>query len=268
MNKNTFTFVCATLLITASPLVWGQNIAVVNGQRITKARADFILKTVTEQFHAAKRPTPPNLEANIKNKLIENAVQTQAAEAQKLQLTQEYAMRMEEAREAILAQLLFNKYKEDHPISDAAARQEYDKLAASFAGGQEFRARHILVKTEAEALRVQAELKKGVAFDALATRLSQDPGSAKNGGDLGWSPDTAYVPEFGAALRALKKGETTAKPIKTQFGYHVIRLQDTRSASVPPFESVKDDLKAQMQNQQMEGFKKYVDDLKAKAKIQ
>lgn len=122
-------------------------------------------------------------------------------------------------------------------MTDAEAQAEYDKVKAA-QGGQEYRARHILVETEDEAKDIIAKLKLGTKFEDLASK-SKDPGSAARGGDLDWSNANAYVPEFSKAMVALKKGEITETPVKSQFGYHVIRLDDTREMQFPAFDEVK-----------------------------
>lgn len=196
----------------------------------------------------------------------------QQAERQKLHLTSEYAEKMASARSALLASMLFEQYKKDHPISDAAAKAEYDRILASIPAEQsntlEYNARHILVKTADEARAVQAELTSGKAFDALARQRSQDKGSAQQGGELGWAPADTYVPQFAAALKKLKKGQTTAAPVRTQFGYHIIRLDDTRKSQPPSFESIKDQIKLQMQNGQAAEFENYLNNLEKSARIQ
>jgi len=117
-------------------------------------------------------------------------------------------------------------------VTDAEIQATYDKAKAGPIE-PEYRARHILVKTEAEAKKLIADLGKKAKFEDLAKKYSKDPGSAKNGGALDWSDRRAFVPEFSDALAGLKKGETTKTPVKTQFGYHVIRLDDTRQPKIP-----------------------------------
>jgi peptidyl-prolyl cis-trans isomerase C len=135
-------------------------------------------------------------------------------------------------------------------VTDAEIQALYDK-AKSEAVEPEYRARHILVKTEAEAKKIIADLGKKAKFEDLARKLSKDPGSAKNGGALDWSDRRAFVPEFSEALAALKKGETTRTPVKTQFGYHVIRLDDTRQPQLPPLDAVRGEIVKQLQQQRV-----------------
>ncbi|MEI7432509.1 MAG: peptidylprolyl isomerase, partial [Betaproteobacteria bacterium] len=141
---------------------------------------------------------------------------------------------------------------------------EYEKIKGA-ASGTEYKARHILVKQESEAKDIIAQLKKNPkAFEALAKSKSLDPGSKINGGDLGWFDPRSMVPEFGAAVAQLEKGKFTEEPVKTNFGFHVILLDDTRAKQFPSLEEVKPMLEQQLQQQNLE---KLLDDLKSKAKI-
>ena len=249
-----------------------QNVAVVNGKPIPKARLNAMMAQFAAEAERNHQPLPPNLEAQVRTHLIKEAIIVQQAERQKLHLTSEYAEKMASARSSLLASMLFEQYKKDHPISDAAAKAEYDRILASIPAEQsnaiEYNARHILVKTADEARAVQAELAAGTSFDTLASKHSADTGSAKQGGDLGWAPAQAYVPEFATALQKLKKGQTTAAPVRSQFGYHIIRLEDTRTPQPPAFETVKEQIKQQMQGNQTAAFERHLSDLEQKARIQ
>ena len=263
----------STLLALCGPSVAvAQNVAVVNGKPIPKARLNAMMAQFAAEAARNNQPLPPNLEAQVRTHLIKEAIIVQQAERQKLHLTSEYAEKMASARSSLLASMLFEQYKKDHPISDAAAKAEYDRILASIPAEQsnaiEYNARHILVKTADEARAVQAELTAGKAFDALARKHSQDKGSAQQGGELGWAPADTYVPQFAAALKKLKKGQTTAAPVRTQFGYHIIRLDDTRKSQPPSFESIKDQIKLQMQNGQAAEFDNYLNNLEKSARIQ
>ncbi|MDO4769584.1 MAG: peptidylprolyl isomerase [Brachymonas sp.] len=259
---------CAVCATTA----FAQNVAVVNGKPIPKARLDAALAQFQADATRSQQALPPDLEGQIRAHLIKEAVIVQQAESRKLHLTPEYADKMASARGAILGNMLFEQYKKDHPISDAAAKAQYDRVLASLPdsaqGGLEYNARHILVKTAEEARKLQAELAAGKSFEALARKHSIDPGSGKQGGELGWSQAEAYVPAFANALKKLKKGQTTSAPVKTQFGYHIIRLEDSRKPQPPAFEMVKEQIKQQMQSGQAAEFEKYLSELEKKARIQ
>ena len=270
MKKQVRILFSSLVVAAACAPALAQNIAVVNGKSIPKARYNFLMQMLKEESAENARPLPPNVEQLIKQRLIEGTVRVQAAEQKKLHLTPEYEERMMQARESVLTELFYKQYLKENPVSDASAKAEYDRVVAahSNSNAKEFKARHILVKTEAQAQKILADLKKGASFEALAKTHSQDPGSAKRGGDLDWAAANSYVPEFAAALNALRKGETTSKPIKSEFGYHVIRVDDVRTAQAPAFDSVKEQIKKQMQGQRTQEFQEYLQKMQANAKIQ
>ena len=146
----------------------------------------------------------------------------------------------------------------------ADIKGEYDKFVKEN-GGKEYRARHILVETEADAKALIAEIKKGGSFEELAKKASKDPGSGANGGDLDWAAAGSYVPEFSDAMVKLAKGQMTDAPIKSQFGFHIIRVDDVREAQLPKLDEVKPQISQQLQQQKLAKFQ---EDLRAKAKIQ
>ncbi len=187
-------------------------------------------------------------------------------EAQKLGLdaTDDYKNQMDLARQTLLIRELFADYQKKNPVTDADIKAEYDKFVAAN-GGKEYRARHILVEKEDEAKAIIASLKKGGKFDDIAKKQSKDPGSGANGGDLDWANAASYVPEFSAAMIKLNKGQVTDAPVKSQFGFHVIRLDDVREAQLPKLEEVKPQIAQQLQQQKLAKFQ---DDLRAKAKIE
>jgi len=149
-------------------------------------------------------------------------------------------------------------------LTDAEVQAEYDKFVAAN-GGKEYRARHILVEKEDEAKAILASLKKGGKFEDIAKKQSKDPGSGANGGDLDWANASSYVPEFSAAMIKLTKGQTTDAPVKSQFGYHIIRLDDVREAKLPKMEEVKPQISQQLQQQKLGQFQQ---SLREKAKVE
>ncbi|MBL8326881.1 MAG: peptidylprolyl isomerase, partial [Rubrivivax sp.] len=186
----------------------------------------------------------------------------QEAERRGIAASADYREAMEIARQSILIRELFEDYKKKNPVSDDEALAEYNKFKAQ-ASGTEYRARHILVEKEEEAVGLIKQIKAGGKFDELAKKHSKDTGSGEKGGDLDFAKPDSYVPEFGKALVALKKGEMTEAPVKSQFGWHIIKLEDTREAPFPPFEDVKGQLKQRIEQVKMQ---KYQEDLRAKAK--
>ena len=148
--------------------------------------------------------------------------------------------------------MLVNAYLQDYlkanPITDDMMKKEYETAKAQ-TGGKEYKARHILVKSEDEAKQIIAQLKKGASFEKLAAEKSEDTGSKGKGGDLDWSPPNRYVKPFSDALMKLKKGQMTDTPVQSPFGWHVIRLDDERPFKVPGFDKAKANIHQQLQNQ-------------------
>ena len=188
----------------------------------------------------------------------------QEAQKRGLDATEDFKTQIELARQAILIRELFGDFQKKNPVTEVEIKAEYDKFSAANSG-KEFKARHILVETEDQAKAIIAKLKKGGKFEDIAKKESKDPGSGAKGGDLDWSNPGGYVKEFSEALMALTKGKTTETPVKTQFGYHVIRLDDTRDAQLPKFEDVKPQIAQQLQQQKIS---KYQEELRAKAKVE
>jgi peptidyl-prolyl cis-trans isomerase C len=192
----------------------------------------------------------PQLTARVRESLINLELLSHAALDKGLDKDANLAALLDIRRKDQLAKAYLEDYVKAHPVTDAEIQAAYDKAKAE-AVEPEYRARHILVKTEAEAKKIIADLGKKAKFEDLAKKYSQDPGSAKNGGALDWSDRRAFVPEFSAALAGLKKGETTKAPVKTQFGYHVIRLDDTRKPQLPPLDTVRGEIVKQLQQQRV-----------------
>ena len=242
-------------------LASAQNIAIVNGKAVPKARFESFMTQLTKQ---GGQPRTPELEQQVKDELVLREIFVQEAERRGLQRSDEYKAQMEVARQSLLIRELFNDYQKTAKVSDDELKAEYDKVkGAAAGGGNEFHARHILVEKEEEAKALIAQLKAGAKFEDLAKANSKDPGSAPNGGDLDWAAPGSYVPEFSQAMVKLQKGQFTEEPVKSQFGYHIIRLDDTRTASFPSFEEVKPQLAQRAQQQKLAKFR---DDLKNKAK--
>ena len=261
MKKQLLTAIAAaTLLAALVPAALAQNIAIVNGKPVPKAR----MEALAQQMARAGRQIPPEMQAQLKEEVIAREIFVQEAQARGMDATDDYKNQMELSRQSILIRDLFADFQKNNPVTEADVKAEYDKFAAANAG-KEYRARHILVEKESEALAIIAQLKKGGKFDAIAKKQSKDPGSGANGGDLDWAAPSNYVKEFADALTGLTKGKTTETPVKTQFGYHVIRLEDVRDAQLPKFDDVKPQISQQLQQQKMT---KYQEELRSKAKIE
>jgi peptidyl-prolyl cis-trans isomerase C len=250
----------AAALIAAAPLAMAQNIAIVNGKAVPSSR----LAALEQQIAASGRPIDDATRAQIKEEVILREVFMQEAQKRGIAATPEYKDQMELARQTILIRALFADYQKKNPVTDADLKGEYDKFAAAN-GGKEYRARHILVEKEDEAKAVIAAIKGGAKFEDQAKAKSKDPGSGANGGDLDWANAASYVTEFSEAMIKLEKGQMTQEPVKSQFGWHIIRVDDVRQAKLPSFEELKPQIAQQMQQQKLGDFQRT---LREKAKIQ
>jgi peptidyl-prolyl cis-trans isomerase C len=250
----------AAMLATLAPLALAQNVAIVNGKAVPSARVEAL----AQQIARSGRPVTPEMQGQLRDEVIAREIFIQEAQKQGLDTTEDFKTQMELARQTILIRELFANYQKASPITDADLKAEYDRFAAAN-GGKEYRARHILVEKEDEAKAIIAQLKKGGKFDEIAKKSSKDPGSGAKGGDLDWAAPGNFVAEFSDAMTKLAKGKTTETAVKTQFGYHIIRLDDVRDAQLPKFEEVKPQIAQQLQQQKMT---KYQDDLRAKAKVE
>ncbi|RYE39274.1 MAG: peptidylprolyl isomerase [Hyphomicrobiales bacterium] len=252
--------------VTGLPAGWpqlpvsAQNIAVVNGKAVPKERAEAL----KQQVERSGRPVTPEVEGQIKDEVIAREVFMQEAQKRGLEGSADYKVQMELARQTILIRELFVDYQKNNPVTDAEIQAEYDKFAAANSG-KEYKASHILVEKEEEAKAIIASIKKGGKFADIAKKQSKDPGSGARGGDLDWASPGSYVAEFTEALVKLEKGKMTQTPVKSQFGWHVIRLDDVREAQLPKLEEVKPQVAQQLQQQKLAKFQ---EELRAKAKVE
>lgn len=249
----------ASALLSSPLLAADKPFVKVNGAAVSQSFAD----TFMAEQKAKGAADSPELRNAVREELIRREILFQEAKKAGLDKKPDIAAQAEAAKQAILIRSYVQDYIKKHPIEEAKLRVDYEKVKAQV-GGTEYKAHHILVKEEAEAQTVIDNLKKGAKFDELA-KQSIDPGSKENGGDLGWAASSNYVKPFADALAALEKGKYTEKPVKSDFGYHVIMLEDTRPTTFPPFEEVKPRLLQQAQAQQIT---KMVEGLRAKAKVE
>jgi peptidyl-prolyl cis-trans isomerase C len=259
MKQFLLSALAAAVLGIALPVA-AQNVAIVNGKPVPKARVDAL----AAQLAKSGRPVGPEMQTQLKDEVIAREVFMQEAQKRGLDGSDDFKAQMELARQTLLIRELFADYQKNNPVTDADIKAEYDRFAAAN-GGKEYRARHILVEKEDEAKAIIASLKKGGKFDEIAKKQSKDPGSGANGGDLDWGSASNYVPEFSSALVKLNKGQFTQEPVKTQFGWHVIRLDDVREAQLPKLEEVKPQIAQQLQQQKLAKFQ---EDLRGKAKVE
>jgi len=235
------------------------HLATVNGKAIPKSRVEFLVKSQAAQG----KPDNEQLRKAILDEVIAWELVVQEADRKGLSKSADVRSQLDIARQQIIFQTYLRDYVRTHPVKDEALRAEYDKVKAQ-RGDKEYKARHILVEKDTEAKDIIEQLKKGAKFDDLA-KQSKDMGSKDKGGELDWQPAATYVKPFGDALAKLEKGKTTESPVQTQFGYHVIKLDDVRTTQFPEFETVKQQITNVLQRQEVE---RLVKDLRAKAKIE
>jgi peptidyl-prolyl cis-trans isomerase C len=234
--------------------------AMVNGVSIPQSRVDLRVKIATSQGQA----DTPELRKAIRDDMVSLEVLTQEAKKKGLDKDPEVIQQIELADQSVLVSAFVQDYAKNHPISEDQLKQEYDKLKVSL-GSKEYKVSHILVDSEDEAKAIIVQLNKKAKFAKIAKEKSKDAGSAEHGGELDWAVPTNFVPPFANALLSLKKGTYTKEPVKTQFGWHVIKLEDVRDLKVPSFEELKPQIQQRLQQQSIQA---YVADLRSKAKIE
>ncbi len=232
----------------------------VNGATIPASRFQIL----TQQAAGQGQPDSPQLQAQIKDNLVKGEIVAQEAIKAGLDKSPEIMEQLDLVKHQLLVRAYVADYMKKNPIKDEALKAEYNK-AKSAEGDKEYKAQHILVEGEKEAKDLIAQIKKGASFDKLAKEKSKDAGSKDQGGKLEWTMPTNFVKPFSDAMVKLKKGDMTAEPVKTPYGYHIIKLEDTRAAKVPGFDEVKDKIR---QSQQQALITKMLDDLRAKAKVE
>jgi len=237
--------VAATITALLPAAATAQNVTTVNGKPVPKARVEALIQQVTK---SGQQQRSPELEAQVRDEIVRREIVTQAAEARGIPQSAEFKSQMEQARQMLLERGLMEDFRAKNPVSDADAQAEYDKFKAAN-GGSEYRARHILVEKEEDAKALIAQIKAGGNFEELAKKNSKDTGSAEKGGDLDFANPNNFVPEFSKAMTALQKGELTQEPVKSQFGFHIIKLEDVRPATFPAFDDVKAQIKQRIEQQ-------------------
>ncbi len=251
----------AVILATAfSSMAMAQNLAIVNGKPVPSSR----MQAMERQLAATGQTVDDTIRTQLKQEIINREVLLQAAEARGLQKTQAFADQMELARQSVLIRALFTDIESETPVDEAAIKAEYDRIANS-PEATEYRASHILVATEEQANDLTAKLAAGADFAAMAKEFSTDPGSGAQGGDLNFASANSYVPEFSKAMVDLTVGQTTKAPVKSQFGWHIIRLTDKRKRELPPLAEVQEAIGKQLRENILSRAQ---NDLLNKAKIE
>lgn len=257
--KFTQTLIAVAILSLAPSAFAADSVATVNGKAIKQSIYDYIAKDAT----ARGQKVDDQVKQAITNKLIDSEIVYQEAQKLGLDKQPEYVAREELSRRELLTSTYLQDFVKKNPISEAETKTAYEQYKKAY-GDKEYSARHILVKTEAEAKDIIAQLGKGADFSKLAKDKSIDPGSKDKGGDLGWFSPATMVKPFSDAVADLQKGGVSATPTQTQFGWHVIKLVDTRAAQPLAYDKVKDGLQKNLQQRNLE---KMMADLRAKAKV-
>jgi peptidyl-prolyl cis-trans isomerase C len=235
-------------------------VATVNGAAIPQARMEYLMR------QQMQRGAPDNEQtrAMVREDLINREVVSQEAQRAGTVKKREVQTQLEMARQEVLVGTYLSEYLREHPVTDAEVKAEYDRVREQ-TGKSEYKARHILVESEDEAKKIITELEKGGKFDELAKKSSKDEGTRELGGDLDWKLPSTLEKPFADAMVALDKGKFTASPVRTRFGFHVIRLDDVREVSFPPIAQVQGQIQQQIMRRKIEEL---VRGLRAKAKIE
>lgn len=245
--------------LAAAP-AFAQNIAVVNGTPIPKSRADAMVSQLVQQG----QPDIPQLQAAVRQELVNREILMQEAVRRGIPNRPDVKAQVAVAQQTVVLRAMIEDFLKKNQPTDAEVKARYDELVKG-AASREYHLHHILVDNEQQAKELIAKIKAGAKFEDLAKQYSKDPGSGKNGGDLDWADPKAFVPEFAAAAQKLQKGQMTDEPVKTQFGWHIIRADDIRNVAPPPYEQVKAQISQQLVQQKLQAFE---EGLRQHAKIQ
>ena len=254
------TRLCVLLAAFAAAPAFAQNIAVVNGTPIPKARADALIEQLVHQG----QQNTPQLQMAVREELVNREILMQEALRRGLPNRPDIKAQIAVAQQTVVLRALIEDFVKNNQPTDAEITARYNALIKD-AGGKEYHLHHILVDNEQQAKDLIAKIKGGASFEDLAKQFSKDPGSGKNGGDLDWSDPKAYVPEFADAATHLQKGQMTDTPVHTQFGWHIIRVDDVRNVTPPPLEQVRPQIVQQIQQEKLQAFE---EGLRKNAKIQ
>jgi peptidyl-prolyl cis-trans isomerase C len=260
-TRHLISFSLAALLISAP--AFAQNAAIVNGKSIPKAQLDKLVQKSGQGDN-------PQVRDQAREMLVTKELILQEADKRGVIQKESVREQLEQSRVGILVAAVFEDYIEKEGVTEAELKAAYESLKTQYTG-KEYHVEHILVEKETDAKAIIAQIKAGGNFGEIAKAKSKDPGSATNGGDLGWVNDKALVPEFSKAMVQLKNGQMTDKPVKSQFGWHIIKTVDSRDMKAPSFDELKAELKqmiASDQNWQKAKFTEMMQKLRAKAKVQ
>ncbi len=259
-SRNLAVILMLTVFSTPTLALDANTVAAVNGKKISQQQYQQHLKVVQARNPNNRAPINRQL---VLDELINREVLLQAAKKKKIDKDKDFKQQLKQYKENLMIQMLVTKSPVAKPISDKELKKVYDAQIGN-ADPREYKARHILVKDKAKAEALIKQLNDGADFAELAKKESTGP-TGKKGGDLGWFTAARMVPEFAKAVAKLKKGMITQKPVKTQYGYHVIQLEDQRTRELPKFEDIKEQIRPLIQRQRLA---KFVQDLRSKAKIE
>ena len=246
-----------------SSVVYAQNAAIVNGKAIPKAQLDKLVQK-------SNQPDNPQVRDQAREMLVTRELILQEANNRGAMQKESVREQLEQSKMGVLIAAVFEDYVEREGVAESELKAAYEQVKGQYTG-KEYHVEHILVEKESDAKAIIAQIKAGGNFEEIAKAKSKDPGSAPNGGDLGWVTDKALVPEFSKAMVQLKNGQVTDKPVKSQFGWHIIKMIDSRDMKAPSFDELKAQLKqmiASDQNWQKAKFSEMMQKLSAKAKVQ
>lgn len=243
--------------------VFAQNAVIVNGKAIPKAQLDKLVQK-------SGQPDNPQVRDQAREMLVTKELILQEADKRGVIQNESVRDQLEQSRVGILVAAVFEDYVQKEGVAEAELKAAYESVKTQYTG-KEYHVEHILVEKESDAKAIIAQVKAGANFDEIAKAKSKDPGSAPNGGDLAWVTEKSLVPEFSKAMVQIKPGQISDKPVKSQYGWHIIKMVDTRDVKAPSFDELKDQLKQMIssdQNWQKAKFSEMMQKLRAKAKIQ
>jgi peptidyl-prolyl cis-trans isomerase C len=262
-NKSFLTVVFASLFLAAPIYSSAQNAVIVNGKSISKAKLDRLVEK-------SGQPSSPEVREKGRELLITREILLQEADKRGISQREDIKDQIEISKMSVIVAAVFEDYIAKEGVPDSELQAVYDSVKGQF-GGKEYKVRHILIEKESDAKALTAKLKAGGSFEELAKVNSKDTGSAVKGGDLDWVTPAALVPEFSKAMTALEKGQMTSTPVKSQFGWHIIRLEDARETKVPSLQELKPQLMqmlSQDEKWQRAKFGEMMQKFRTKAKIQ
>lgn len=244
---------------TPAPEAAGERVATVNGKALPKSVFDLYVANMSRQ---SGREVTEEQKGQLLDQYVSMQLAAEEAEKAGIEKDQKVRDQLALARLQVLVDAGLQKYLEAHPVQESELRPEYDAQVAALP--REYHARHILVDDQAAAVAITKELKGGADFAKIAAKRSKDS-SSKSGGDLGWFTLDTMVKPFADAVKTMEPGQLTEQPVQSQYGWHVIKLEESRATSAPPFDEVKDRIKTFVQRKKLQA---HLEELRKSAKIE